>query len=72
MTGTEEEPSSEELRRRMQAEFSKLPKVTRQIFLAHRIDELSYAEIAARAGISVRRVEQEMARALLRIDRALS
>ncbi|MGN6850081.1 MAG: RNA polymerase sigma factor [Sphingomicrobium sp.] len=68
----EEEPLSEELRQRMQGEFNKLPLLTRQVFLAHRIDELSYTEVAAYTGISVCRVEQEMVRALLCIDRALS
>lgn len=41
-----------------------LPRFTRAVFLAHRIDDLSYVEIAQRTGISVQRVEREMARAI--------
>lgn len=37
---------------------------TREIFLAHRIDGLSYSEIAARTGLSVKTVEKHMSRAI--------
>lgn len=59
-------------RERMQAALLRLPRFTREVFLAHRIDDLSYAEIAARTGVSVRRVEREIARALVGLDRALT
>ena len=48
-----------------------LPIRTRAIFLLHRVDGLSYAEIAERCGISGKQVERHIARAMLRIDRAL-
>ncbi len=47
---------------RLKAAFLTLPRFTREIFLAHRIDDLSYVEIADRTGVSVRRVEREIAR----------
>lgn len=59
-------------RERMQAALLRLPRFTREVFLAHRIDDLSYTEIAARTGVSVRRVEYEIARAIFGLDRALT
>ena len=56
---------------RFEAAVLKLPRFTRAIFLAHRIDDLSYAEIARITGTSIRRIEQEMARAIHGIDRAI-
>ncbi len=57
---------------RMQAALVRLPRFTREVFLAHRLDDLSYVEIAARTGVSTRRVEREIARAIVALDRALS
>jgi RNA polymerase sigma-70 factor (ECF subfamily) len=45
------------LLRRIELAFSKLKPKTREIFLAHRLDGLSYAEIAQRTGLSVSGVE---------------
>lgn len=59
-------------RERLEAAFAKLPPFTRSVFLAQRLDDLSYAEIATITGVSVRRIEREMARAIVAIDRALS
>ena len=42
---------------------------TREIFLAKRLDGMSYSEIASRTGLSVRQVERHMAKALATIDR---
>jgi RNA polymerase sigma-70 factor (ECF subfamily) len=50
---------------------SELTPRTREVFLLHRIDELSYKEIAVRLGISVSTVEYHIARALVHIDRLL-
>ena len=61
-----------ETRERLEAAFAKLPPFTQIVFLAQRLDDLSYAEIATITGVSVRRIEREMARAILAIDRALS
>ena len=44
----------------------------RAIYIAHRVEELSYAEIAARCGIGVKGVEKHMAYAIATLDRLLS
>lgn len=49
-----------------------LPEIDRQIFLAKRLDGLSYAQIACVTGLSVRQVERRMAKALMHIDRCVS
>lgn len=49
-----------------------LPDIDRQIFLAKRLDDLSYEQIARVTGLSVRQVERRMAKALMHIDRCLS
>ena len=59
-------------RERMEGALLRLPRFTRKVFLAHRVDDLSYSEIAARTGVSVQRVEREIARALVGLDRALT
>jgi len=61
-----------DLLRRLEQAVSNLPRIQREIFLAHRLDGLSYDEIARRTGLTVGRVERHMARALRRIDRQLS
>jgi RNA polymerase sigma-70 factor (ECF subfamily) len=48
-----------------------LPRSTREIFLAHRLDDLSYQEIADRTGLTVRQVERHMAKAIYRLCREL-
>jgi len=62
----------EETRKRYRAAFASLPPFTRKVFWAHRINDLSYAEIAMRYGIGIREVEREIARAIYGIDRALA
>jgi len=63
--------SDEEKRKRYRAAFATLSRLTQKVFWAHRIDDLSYIEIAKRYGITIREVEREMARAIYGIDRAL-
>lgn len=53
----------------MERAMLSLPRTTRDVFLAHRLDEMSYAEIARATGLSVRQVERHMARALLQFSR---
>lgn len=48
-----------------------MPAQTRTIFLRHRLDGLSYPEIAEECGISVHRVERHIAKAMLHLDRAV-
>jgi RNA polymerase sigma-70 factor (ECF subfamily) len=56
---------------RLEAVMLRLRPRTREIFMAHRIDGYSYAEIAARTGLSTKGVEKHMSRAIAEIDRAL-
>jgi RNA polymerase sigma factor (sigma-70 family) len=55
----------------VEAAIASLPARCREVFLMHRIDGLSYSQIAARAGISVSAVEKHIARACLLIDSKL-
>ena len=57
--------------RRLEHALSKLKPKTREIFLAHRIDGFTYAEIAERTGLSVKGVEKQMSKAIAKIDRLL-
>ena len=61
-----------DIRRRLERAMRKVPRATREVFLAHRLDDMSYAEIADRTGLSVREVEGHMARAIIAIDRSLN
>jgi len=57
--------------RRIERAVEKLKPRTREIFLAHRVDGLSYAEIAERTGLSIKGVEKQMSKAIAKIDRML-
>lgn len=56
--------------RRVGEALGRLRPKTRDIFLMHRIDGLSYEEIAAAMGMSVKGVEKQIAKALRAIRRA--
>lgn len=62
---------SRDMLRRLEAAMLKLKPRTREIFMAHRLDGMSYAEIAERTGLSVKGVEKQMSRAIAQIDRML-
>jgi RNA polymerase sigma factor (sigma-70 family) len=62
---------SRDMLRRLEHAVGKLKPKTREIFLAHRIHGLSYAEIAQRTGLSVKGVEKQMSKAIAKIDRLL-
>jgi RNA polymerase sigma-70 factor (ECF subfamily) len=62
---------SRDMLRRLEHAVGKLKPRTRQIFLAHRIHGLSYAEIGLRMGISVKGVEKQMSKAIAAISRSL-
>jgi RNA polymerase sigma-70 factor (ECF subfamily) len=56
---------------RIDSAMQKLKPKTREIFMLHRLDGLSYAEIAAIKGISVKGVEKQIAKALTALRRQL-
>jgi RNA polymerase sigma factor (sigma-70 family) len=58
-----------ELLSRLERAMRTVPRRTREVFLAHRLDDMSYAEIAQRTGLSVQEVERHMARAIYRLCR---
>jgi RNA polymerase sigma-70 factor (ECF subfamily) len=61
-----------EILRRLERAMRTVPRRTREVFLAHRLDDMPYREIAERTGLSVRDVERHMARAICAIDRSLN
>jgi RNA polymerase sigma-70 factor (ECF subfamily) len=60
-----------DLLRRVEQAIEHLPRLQKEIFLAHRGDGKSYAEIAAQTGLSKRRVERHFATALYKIAKQL-
>lgn len=56
---------------RVEQAVQRLKPMTRQIFLACRLDGYSYAEIAERTGLSVRGVEKQMRIAIRQLGRHL-
>ena len=63
---------SRDMLRRVEAAIARLRPKTRAIFIAHRVEGLSYAEIAARTGLTVKGVEKQMSKALVTIDRLIA
>lgn len=57
--------------RRLELALQALKPKTRAIFVAHRVEGLSYAEMSARFEISVKGIEKQMAKAIAKIDRLL-
>jgi RNA polymerase sigma factor (sigma-70 family) len=55
--------------RRLEQVIERLRPRTREIFLAHRVKGLTYAEIADELGLTVKGVEKQMSRAIAKIDR---
>lgn len=56
---------------RVEAAVLRLSPRTREIFMAHRVEGFSYAEIAQRTGLSIKGVEKQMSKAIAAIDRML-
>lgn len=54
---------------RIEAAMHRMKPKTREIFMAHRLDGLTYGEIAERTGMSVSGVEKQMAKAIAQIMR---
>lgn len=63
-----EKPDPETLRR-LERAMQSMPRITREIFIAHRLDNYSYAYIAKVTGLSVRQVERQMAKAIYKLCR---
>ena len=57
--------------RRLEAAVARLKPRMREVFLARRVDGMSYPEIASRTGLSVKGVEKQMVKAIAAIDRML-
>ena len=57
--------------KKLERAMLKLPRSTREIFLAHRLDDMSYLEIADHTGLTIRQVERHMAKALYRVCKEL-
>lgn len=56
---------------RLELAMLELPQATREIFMAHRLEGLTYVQIAERTGLTAKQVEKAIARALVELDRAL-
>ena len=56
---------------RLEAAINRLKPKTRDIFVAHRVHGLSYAEIAKRTGLTTKGVEKQMAKAIAQIGRLM-
>ena len=63
---------SRDMLRRLEAAIMRLRPRTREVFMAHRMEGLAYAEIAERTGLSVKGVEKQMSKALVQLDRMLN
>jgi RNA polymerase sigma-70 factor (ECF subfamily) len=60
-----------DLLRRIETAIALLPGRTREIFMAHRFEDLTYSEIADRMGISIKTVEKHISLALRELHRSL-
>ena len=66
-----EEIVSEEVAAIVRQSLDRLPELTRDVFIARRFEEMSYKEIAEKYGITVRRVEFELEKAVKQLRVAL-
>lgn len=57
--------------RRLEAAMCHLKPRSRDIFLAHRLDGMTYGEIAEQTGLSVKRVEKIMSKAIGQLTRLM-
>jgi RNA polymerase sigma-70 factor (ECF subfamily) len=60
-----------ELQRRMEAAVMNMPKRQRDIFIAHRVHGMSYAEISRRTGLTPRQVERQIAKAIYKLAKQM-
>jgi RNA polymerase sigma factor (sigma-70 family) len=73
LVGTDQQRLLEarDMLQRVEAAVLRLRPKPREIFMAHRVEGLSYAEIAQRTGLSVKGVEKQMSKAIAELDRLL-
>ncbi|MGF7156084.1 RNA polymerase sigma-70 factor (ECF subfamily) [Novosphingobium gossypii] len=57
--------------RRIEEAVSRLKPLTRQIFIACRVDGFSHAEVASQTGLSIKGVEKQMGKAIKQLSRHL-
>jgi RNA polymerase sigma-70 factor (ECF subfamily) len=60
-----------DLTRRLEQALRNIPRRQRQTFEAHRLDGMSYAEIASRTGLTERQVARNLAKALYKVSKQL-
>jgi RNA polymerase sigma-70 factor (ECF subfamily) len=66
-----DELTQSEIIERLEVALRRMPKLRREIFLALRLDDMSYQEIAERTGLSVKQVERHVARSMLTLLEAV-
>jgi RNA polymerase sigma factor (sigma-70 family) len=65
------EVETREMARRLDAALARLKPKTRQVFLLHRFEGLTYERIAVRLGLSPSGVEKHISKAIAHLDRRL-
>ncbi|WP_010160871.1 RNA polymerase sigma factor [Sphingomonas sp. PAMC 26617] len=70
-SGEQDPPADRAQLATMERALRALPRMTREVFLAHRLDGLDYIEIGRSAGLSPHHVERHMAQALCQLSRFL-
>jgi RNA polymerase sigma-70 factor (ECF subfamily) len=65
------ETQDPDLLRRLEEAVGNMPRKQREIFLAHRVHDLSYEEIGRRTGLTVRQVEHQMAKAIYKLAKQM-
>lgn len=64
------DPDADTLRR-LERAVANLPLLQRKVFLARRVDGLSYAEISYLTGLSERYIERQMAKAIHKLAKQM-
>ena len=66
-----EQSDDAEILARLERAMRTMRRHTREDFLAHRLHDMPYREIAERTGLTLRQVERHMAKAICRLCREL-
>jgi RNA polymerase sigma-70 factor (ECF subfamily) len=64
-------PPDPDLLRRIEAAMMNLPRRQREIFMAHRVHNMSYSDIAERTGLTARQVERYIAKAIYKLAKQM-